>query len=177
MTYQLVPPDDHMQNIAEKTIQTWKYHFIAVYRDVSAFFPMHLWYRLILQSKKQLLLLRQKNINSKMSAFSYLYGPHNYNAQPFVPIDMEDMIHDKPPRQKTFAQHCSKGFLLGSFPEHYRCWNLWTTSTKATRVSGKVFFKHNYITNPETTPINAIISAVNRITETLRTHTPINMCK
>ena len=87
------------------------------------------------------------------------------------------MIHNKPSRQKTFAQHCSKGFVLGSSPEHYQCWNLWTTSTKATRVSGTVFFKHNYITNPETTPTDAIIAAANRMTETLRNHTPINMFK
>ena len=113
---------------------------------------MHLWCSLIPQAEKQLLLLRQTNINPKISDFAYLYGPHDYNSQPFVPIGMEAMIHDKLSRRKTFAQHCSKGIVIGSSPEHYRCRNLWTTSTKATRVSGTVFFKHNYITNPETTP-------------------------
>ena len=44
-------------------------------------------------------------------------------------------------------------------------------------MSGTVFFKHNYITNPETTPTDAIISAANRMTETLHNHTPINMCE
>ena len=44
-------------------------------------------------------------------------------------------------------------------------------------MSGTVFFKHNYITNPETTPENAIISAANIMTEALRAHTPINMCE
>ena len=39
------------------------------------------------------------------------------------------------------------------------------------------FLKHNYITNPETTPADAIISATNRMIETLCTHTSINMCK
>ena len=61
--------------------------------------------------------------------------------------------------------------------EHYQCWNLWNTSTKATRVLGTVLFKHNYITNPETTPTDATIAVANRMTETLRNHTPINMCK
>ena len=87
------------------------------------------------------------------------------------------MIHDKPSQSQTFSQHCSKGFVLSSSPEHYRCWNLWTTSTKSTRVSVTVLFKHNYITNPETTPSDVIISAANRMTDTLRTHTPINMCE
>ena len=177
MTYQLVPPDEHRRNIAEKTIQTWKDHFISVCRGVYAHFPMHLWCRLTPQPEKQLLLLRQTNINPKISAFAYLYGTHIYNAQPFSPIGMEAMIHNKTSQRKTFAQHCSKGFVLGSSPEHYQCWNLWTTSTKATRVSGTVFFKHNYITNPETTPTDAMIAAANRMTETLRNQTPINMCE
>ena len=48
---------------------------------------------------------------------------------------------------------------------------------KTTRVSGTFFFKHNHIKNPETTPTDAIIAAANRMIETLRNHTPINMCE
>ena len=136
---------------------------------------MHLWCRLIPQAGKHFLLLRQTIINPNISAFAYLYVPHDYNAQTFVPIGMEAMIHKKPSRRKTFAQYCSKGLVLGSSPVHYQCWNLWTTITKATRVSGTVLFKHNYITNPEKTPTDAITASANRMTETLLNHTPINM--
>ena len=73
MTHQIVPPDDHSQNIAKKTIQKWKDHFIAVCIGVSTNFPMHLWCRLIAQTEKQLLLLRQSNVNPKISAFTYCY--------------------------------------------------------------------------------------------------------
>ena len=52
MIYQIFPPDDHRRNIAEKTIQTWKDHFISVCSGVSAHFPMHLWFRLIPQAEK-----------------------------------------------------------------------------------------------------------------------------
>eukprot|EP00804_Cyclotella_cryptica_P031066 CCRYP_015981-RA/>CCRYP_015981-RA protein AED:0.30 eAED:0.30 QI:0/0/0/1/1/1/3/0/511 len=44
MTYQLVPPDDHRRNIAEKAIQTWKDHFIAVISGTDAKFPRHQFY-------------------------------------------------------------------------------------------------------------------------------------
>ena len=57
VTYQLVPPDDHRRNIAGKTIQTWKDHFISVCSGVSTHFQIHLWCRLIPQAEKQLLLL------------------------------------------------------------------------------------------------------------------------
>ena len=43
MTYQLVPPDDHRRNIAEKAIQTWKDHFVSVLRGTAEIFPLHLW--------------------------------------------------------------------------------------------------------------------------------------
>ena len=40
MTYQLAPPDDHMWNIAEKAIQFWKDHFIAVLSGITTiYFP------------------------------------------------------------------------------------------------------------------------------------------
>ena len=36
---------------------------------------------------------------------------------------------------------------------------------------------YNYITNPETTPTDAIIAAANRMTDMLCNHLPINMCE
>ena len=138
-------------------------------------FPLHLWCRVIPQAEKQLALLMQTNINPKISTYAYLYGPHNYNSHPFVPVGMEAMIYDHPNKRRTFAQHCSKGYVLSTSTEHYRCWNLWNVKTKSTRVSETVFFKHKYISNPTVTPADAIISAANRMTEALRTHKPTGM--
>ena len=42
MTFQLVPPDNHRHNIADKAIQTWKYHFIGVLSGTAAYFLEHL---------------------------------------------------------------------------------------------------------------------------------------
>ena len=49
MTYQLVPPDDHQRNIAERAIQTAKSHIVSVLCGVDPNFPMHLWDLLIPQ--------------------------------------------------------------------------------------------------------------------------------
>ena len=59
----------------------------------------------------------------------------------------------------------------------HRCWNLWNTSTKALCVSGTVFFKHKYITNPSVTPEDAVISAANRMTDAPKIHHPHNICE
>jgi hypothetical protein len=40
---QLVPLDTHQQNLAERAIQTFKSHFIAILSGVDENFPMQLW--------------------------------------------------------------------------------------------------------------------------------------
>ena len=72
MTYQLVPPDDHRRNVAAKEIQTWKDHFIAALSGTANNVPLHLWCQVIPQMEKQLCLLRQTNINPKISTYAHL---------------------------------------------------------------------------------------------------------
>eukprot|EP00804_Cyclotella_cryptica_P019261 CCRYP_006150-RA/>CCRYP_006150-RA protein AED:0.40 eAED:0.40 QI:0/-1/0/1/-1/1/1/0/248 len=109
--------------------------------------------------ERQLNLLRQSNANPKISAYAHLYGPHDYNAAPFVPLGMEALVHDKPHRRKTYAQHCSRGWIIGTSTEHYRCWKIWSPTTRSTRIAATVFFKHKYLTNPSVTPTDALIAA------------------
>eukprot|EP00804_Cyclotella_cryptica_P007757 CCRYP_001358-RA/>CCRYP_001358-RA protein AED:0.08 eAED:0.05 QI:0/0/0/1/0/0/4/0/1076 len=167
MTYQLVPPGDHRRNIAEKAIQTWKDHFIAVISGTGAKFPLHLWCQLLPQMERQLCLLRQSNAYPHISSHAHLYGHHDYNAHPFVPLGMEALVHDKPHRRKSFAQHCTKGYVIGTSHEHYRCWKVWTPTSRTTRISATVFFKHKYITNPSVTPADAIIAAAANLSHLL----------
>jgi hypothetical protein len=58
MTFQLVPPHDHWRNLAEKAIQTFKDHFIAILWGTDKSFALALWDRLLLQAKHTLNLLR-----------------------------------------------------------------------------------------------------------------------
>ena len=57
MDYQLVPPHDHRQNTAEKAVQTFKDHFLAVLFRRDAKFPMELWCQILRQARHQLNLL------------------------------------------------------------------------------------------------------------------------
>ena len=50
MTYQIIPPDDHRRNLAEKLIQTWKDHFIVFMSGTAYSFPAHLWCQAIAQA-------------------------------------------------------------------------------------------------------------------------------
>jgi len=177
MAYQLVPPNDHRHNIAEKAIQTWKDHFVGVLSGTSDTFPLHLWCQALPQMERQLLLLRQYNTNPKISAYAYVYGQYNYDAKPFVPIGMEILVHKKPHRLKCFAEHCKKDFVLGTSFEHYRAWTMWMKDTRATRVSGTIFHKHKYTFAPVVTPEDAVIVAVGRLAEALKGNLPHNLGK
>ena len=173
MTYELVPPDEHRRNIAEKAIQTFKDHFIGVLSGCAKTMPMHLWCQLLPQVERQLLLLRQSRVNPGMSAYAHVYqGQHDYNKHPFVPIGMEAMVHEKPHKRRTFAQHCKKGYVLGTSFEHYRCQTIWMVDSHNRRTSGAVWFKHKYLTHPSVTPADRITAAIGGLAKTLTTGVP-----
>ena len=120
MTYQLLPPDDHRHNIAERAIQTWKNLFVGVLSRAAAIFPLHLLCQAIPQAERQLVLLSMSDVNPKISSYAHVYGQHNYNAKTFIPIGMESLVHDKPNHRKTFAAHYRKRYVLGTSFKHYR---------------------------------------------------------
>ncbi len=51
--------------------------------------PMHLWCQLLPKIKCQFLLLCQSKANPNILAYAHVYGHHDYNYNPFVPIGME----------------------------------------------------------------------------------------
>jgi hypothetical protein len=58
MTFQLVPPHNHCQNIAEKAIQTFNAHFIAILCGTDKSYPLRLWYQLLPQAEHTPNMLR-----------------------------------------------------------------------------------------------------------------------
>jgi hypothetical protein len=70
---------------------------------------------------------------------------------------MEALVHSKPHKCFTYAEHFEKVFVLGTSTEHYWCWKFWSTATQATRILGATFFKHKYLTNPSVTPEDLVI--------------------
>jgi hypothetical protein len=70
--FQLVPPDMHRRNTAERMIRHFKNHFLSILAGVDAMFPPYLWDLLLPQAKLTVNLLRQATINPKISAWEYL---------------------------------------------------------------------------------------------------------
>ena len=68
--FQLIPPQVHRQNAAERAIRAWKDHFITILCGYNCNFSMNLWDKLVLQAVLTLNLLRQSNLNPNLAAFA-----------------------------------------------------------------------------------------------------------
>ncbi len=93
MMYQLVPPHNHCCNHAKKAIQTFKDHFVVILCGTDKEFPLCLWDLLLPQAKNTLNMLRPSRITPTMSSYTYLWGQHDYNSNPFAPLGCKVEAH------------------------------------------------------------------------------------
>jgi hypothetical protein len=154
MTFQLVPPNDHQRNRTEKAIHTFKAHFISILCGTNKEFPMHLWCRLLPQAEDTLNMLRTTQLCPTASAYTYLWGQHDCNANPFAPLGCKVEAHVTPTVRETWAPHTAMGYYISNAKEHYRCHQVYITNTKHLRTCETVFFKHKYLTMPTITPVD-----------------------
>jgi hypothetical protein len=165
---QLVPPDNHRRNLAERAIQTFKNHFKSVLAGVDDTFPMRLWDRLLPQTILTLNLLRQSNAAPTISAWQYVHGHFDYNKMPLAPMGCAVQIHQGSERRASWAANAIDGWYLQTSPEHYRCHVIYVKQTKSERVSDTVFFKTKYITQPTLTRADIVTKALNELTQALK---------
>ncbi|KAL7475074.1 hypothetical protein ACHAW6_001009, partial [Cyclotella cf. meneghiniana] len=158
-TVELMPVNIHQRNVAERAIQTFKSHLIAILAGVSDTFPIHQWDELLPQTILTLNLLRQSNVAPNISAYSYHHGPFDYNRMPIALMGCAVQFHIKPTRRKIFGEYSADGWYLRTSPEHYRCHVVFVKATRSKRITDTVFFKHKYITQPTVTPADAIVKA------------------
>jgi hypothetical protein len=143
--YQLVPPHCHRRNAAERAIRTFKEHFLAGLATVDPTFPMHLWYRLLPQAEITLNLLRTSRLHPQLSAAAHFHGLVDYNRRDFAPPGCKIIAHEKPGKRRTWAPHGQHGYSLGPEMHHYRCQNIYISTTASERIVDTLeCFPHNY---------------------------------
>ena len=168
ITFQLVPPHNHRRNLAERAIQTFKAHFIAMLCGCDESFPIHLWCQLLPQVEMTLNMLRSSNTTPNVSSYAHLYGQHDYNAHPLTPIGVKVEMHVMPDVRKTYNPHSVSGYCIGTSLKHYRCYRIWVTDTRNVRVGNTVFFKHKYLTMPTITNADALLQAASDMSTALQ---------
>jgi hypothetical protein len=163
-----VPPDTHQRNLAERAIQTFKSHFIAILAGVDPSFPMSLWDRLTPQAVTTLNLLQQLQKNPSISAYQHVNGTFDYNKTPLGPLGCAVKMHESTNRRKSWDPRSLSGWYVGTSMEHYRCHKIFCKRTRSERISDTVVFQHRYVTQPEVTPEDCIVKAVGDLSLALR---------
>jgi hypothetical protein len=141
--FELVPPYSHIRNSAEQAIRSFKDHLIAGLCSRDKSFPMHLWDRILPQAAITLNVLRTSRINPKLSAATHIYGQYDFNRAPLAPPGARIIDHETPGRRRTWAPHGQDGWYIGPALEHYRCYTVYITKTRSTRVVETVEFFPN----------------------------------
>jgi hypothetical protein len=138
--YQLVPPQCHRRNVAERAIRTFEEHFVAGLSSVDPSFPIHLWDRLLPQEEITLNLLRTSRLHQNLSAAAHYHGVVDYNKTAFATPGCKIIAHEKPGKRQTWAPHEHIYSL-----HHYQCQNIYISATASKRIVDTLeLFPHNY---------------------------------
>ena len=116
-----MPPHIHREHLAERSIRTFKNHFLVGLASVNLSFPLSEWDISNPQAVTSLNLLRSARVNLKFSACAYLFGQYDWNTTQMVPPGTKVLAHDKPNNRRSWALHGEEGWTIGPAPEHYRC--------------------------------------------------------
>ena len=120
LAYQLVPPHIHRRNAAERAIQCFNNYLLAIIAAADPNFPILEWDRLVGQAVLTLNILRNSRVNSKLSAYAYLFGNFDFNATPLAPPGTRILLRDlKPDKRPSWGFHGDDGWYIGPSLEHY----------------------------------------------------------
>jgi hypothetical protein len=147
IAFQLVPPYSHRRNSAERAIRSSKDHLIARLCSTDKAFPMRLWDRILPQAVITLNMLRTSQINPKLLAATHIFGQHDYNRAPITPPGTMSIAHETPGRRQTWAPHGQDGWYTGPALEHYRCYSVYITKTRSSKIVETVEFFSTSIQN------------------------------
>jgi hypothetical protein len=170
--YQLVPPHCHRRNAAVRATRKFKEHFVAGLSLVEPSFPMYLWDRLLPQAEITLNLLRTSRLHPQLSAATHYHGLVDYNKTAFAPPGCKIIPHEKPGKRCTWAPHGQHGYSLGPAMHHYRCQNVYISTTASERLVDTLeLFPHNYHM-PQLLSTDRLLMAANNMTDALQNPHP-----
>ena len=167
ITIQLVPPDNHRANRAERAIRTFKNHAIASLSSAAPDFPLEAWDFTLPQIELTLNLMRASHVNPYISAWQQLNGPYNFLETPIAPIGTRVMVYIPPDKRGSWVPHSKKGWYVGPSLVHYRCFRVYMEQTKAIRVSDSIQWASDPINLPGSSPLEILSAAINDLAHAL----------
>jgi hypothetical protein len=142
--YKIVPPHCPRRNAVERAIITFKEYFVAGLASVDPDLPLHLWDHLLPQAEMTLNFFRKSRQHPQFSAAAHYHGMVDYKKTVFAPPGCKIIAHKKPAKWQTWAPHGQHGNSLGPAMHHYRCQNVYISSTASERIADTLEFPpHN----------------------------------
>jgi hypothetical protein len=113
-------------------------------------------------------LLRTSRLHRQLSAAAHFHGQIDYKKTAFAPPRCKIIAHEKPSQKRTWAPHGQSGYSLGPAIHHYRCQNVYITSTASDgNVDTLEFFPHNS-PMPQLSSADRLIMAANDMEDALK---------
>ena len=173
---ELVPPNSHRALKAERAIQTWKNHKIAMLATADPDAPESIFKFINEQCEQTLNLLRPSGVSPNMSAWQQLHGRWNFIQNPMAPIGMKvQVFRSRAQRETTWSTHSLSGWYVGPAKNHKACYEIYVSSTRQIRISDTVnFYPTRNFLMPGSSPRDDVLLAFSNLTEAITNLTPLN---
>ena len=103
--YQLFPPSNYIAINIEKSIQTFKNHFIEELCSIDKDFHLQSWHILLSHATISLNILKQSRILPHISSYTPLFGGFYYKRTPLYPPGTTIVIHNMPNDRVSWEPH------------------------------------------------------------------------
>jgi hypothetical protein len=92
---------------------------------------------------------------------------------PLAPLGTNVIVHEKPTSQRgTWDAHGVDGWYVGYAPDHYHCYEVYITATRATRMADTVEFFPTTCTMPAPSSADAALEAATDLITALQNPAP-----
>jgi hypothetical protein len=129
---------------------------------------MHLWDRLFPQTEITLKLLRTSRLHPQLSATAHYHGLVYYNRTYFASPGCRITAREKPGKRLAWAPHGQHGYSLGPAMHHYRCQNVYISTTVSEGIVDTLeLFPHNY-QMPQLSSTDRLLMSARDMTDAFR---------
>lgn len=100
-------------------------------------------------------------------------GAFDYNRTPMAPAPgTKVLIHEKPLVRETWSPHVAAGFYLGPALDHYRCYRVYVTETKAERIADTLAWFPAHVQMPTPSSDELVLAALKDVVALLKNPAP-----
>jgi hypothetical protein len=160
--YQFVPPFTKRSNKAERAIQTFKRHFIAILAGTHPSFPINFWHELIPQEEITLNMMRAFADQPNISAY---HGIHrqlcDFLSHPLAPCGTLVVLHNS--IRETWDNFGHIGFYLGPASSHYRSYRCLVQETNLIHISDSIILFPAPLVEPGASRFDQMLALTEKI--------------